>query len=73
MADEEGREKATLLGKYRNVEHDLETLREQTDEIAEAKSEIQKAISKANGEAQLYRAKYETEGLAKIEELDAAK
>lgn len=73
MADEESREKATLLGKFRNVEHDLETLREQLEEIAESKSEIQKQISKANAEAQLYRAKYESEGLAKIEELEGAK
>jgi len=73
MADEEAREKATLLGKFRNVEHDLDTLREQLDEIAEGKSEIQKGISRANGEAQLYRAKYESEGLARIEELESAK
>ncbi|ODM97874.1 Myosin heavy chain, muscle [Orchesella cincta] len=73
MADEEARERATLLGKFRNVEHDLDTLREQLDEIYEGKSEIQKGISKANAEAQLYRAKYESEGLARIEELEQAK
>jgi myosin heavy chain 6/7 len=73
MADEEAREKATLLGKFRNVEHDLDLLREQLDEIGEGKSEIQKNISKANGEAQLYRAKYESEGMARIEELEGAK
>lgn len=73
MADEEARERATLLGKFRNVEHDLDTLREQLDEIYEGKSEIQKQISKANAEAQLYRAKYESEGLARIEELEQAK
>ena len=27
LADEEARERATLLGKYRNVEHDIETYR----------------------------------------------
>lgn len=73
MADEESREKASLLGRYRNVEHDVAILREQFEEIAEEKSETQKAISKANAEAQLYRGKYESEGLAKIEELEGAK
>merc|ERR1712121_189538 len=29
MADEEARERATLLGKFRNVEHDLDAMREQ--------------------------------------------
>ncbi|OXA50729.1 myosin heavy chain, muscle [Folsomia candida] len=73
LADEEGRERATLLGKYRNVEHDLDLLREQLDEEAEAKSEIQKQLSRANAEAQLWRTKYENEGVARIEELEEAK
>jgi predicted nuclease with TOPRIM domain len=73
LADEESREKATLLGKFRNVEHDLDVLREQLEEISESKSEVQKGISKSNAEAQFYRAKYESEGLARIEELEGAK
>ena len=28
LCDEESRERATILGKYRNLEHDLDTMRE---------------------------------------------
>merc|ERR1719295_1560628 len=37
MAEEEGRERAAILGKFRNLEHDLDGLREQLDEEGEAK------------------------------------
>lgn len=73
MADEEARERATLLGKFRNVEHDLDLLREQLEEESEAKSEIQRQLSKNNAEAQLWRTKYESEGVARTEELEEAK
>lgn len=66
-------ERAALLGKFRNVEHDLDTLREQLDEEAEAKTAIQQQLSRANAETQLWKTKYETEGVARIEELEEAK
>merc|ERR1712121_621407 len=59
MADEEARERATLLGKFRNVEHDLDAMREQLDEESEAKADFQRQLSKASAEAQMWRAKYE--------------
>ncbi|XP_074040835.1 myosin heavy chain isoform X46 [Leptinotarsa decemlineata] len=73
LADEEGRERATLLGKFRNLEHDLDNIREQVEEEAEAKADIQRQLSKANAEAQLWRQKYESEGIARSEELEEAK
>jgi len=73
LADEEGRERATLLGKFRNLEHDLDNIREQVEEEAEAKADIQRQLSKANAEAQLWRSKYESEGVARSEELEEAK
>ncbi|XP_058815413.1 myosin heavy chain, muscle isoform X3 [Topomyia yanbarensis] len=73
LADEEGRERATLLGKFRNLEHDLDNLREQVEEEAEGKGDIQRQLSKANAEAQLWRSKYESEGVARAEELEEAK
>ncbi|KAG5864672.1 hypothetical protein JTB14_025102 [Gonioctena quinquepunctata] len=73
LADEEGRERATLLGKFRNLEHDLDNIREQVEEEAEAKADIQRQLSKANAEAQLWRQKYESEGVARSEELEEAK
>ncbi|XP_050298489.1 myosin heavy chain, muscle isoform X30 [Anthonomus grandis grandis] len=73
LADEESRERATLLGKFRNLEHDLDNIREQVEEEAEAKADIQRQLSKANAEAQLWRQKYESEGIARSEELEEAK
>lgn len=73
LADEEGRERATLLGKFRNLEHDLDNIREQVEEEAEAKADIQRQLSKANAESQLWRSKYESEGVARSEELEEAK
>lgn len=66
-------ERATLLGKFRNLEHDIDNLREQVEEEAEAKGDLQRQLSKANAEAQLWRSKYESEGVARAEELEEAK
>ncbi|XP_043470810.1 myosin heavy chain, muscle isoform X8 [Leptopilina heterotoma] len=73
LADEEGRERATLLGKFRNLEHDLDNIREQVEEEAEGKADLQRQLSKANAESQLWRTKYESEGVARAEELEEAK
>ncbi|CAH4028638.1 unnamed protein product [Pieris brassicae] len=73
LADEESRERATLLGKFRNLEHDLDNIREQVEEEAEGKADLQRQLSKANAEAQLWRSKYESEGVARSEELEEAK
>ncbi|XP_069168163.1 myosin heavy chain, muscle-like [Procambarus clarkii] len=72
LADDECRERATILGKFRNLEHDIDGLREQLDEESEGKADLQRQLSKANAEAQMWRAKYESEGLARAEELEAA-
>ncbi|KAK6638239.1 hypothetical protein RUM44_008668 [Polyplax serrata] len=73
LADEESRERATLLGKFRNLEHDMDNIREQADEEAESKADLQRQLSKANAEAQLWRSKYESEGVARAEELEESK
>ncbi|ROT81922.1 myosin heavy chain, isoform N [Penaeus vannamei] len=73
LADDECRERATLLGKFRNLEHDIDGLREQLDEESEGKADLQRQLSKANAEAQMWRAKYESEGVARVEELEAAR
>ncbi|BFF94369.1 myosin heavy chain muscle [Drosophila madeirensis] len=73
LADEESRERATLLGKFRNLEHDLDNLREQVEEEAEGKADLQRQLSKANAESQIWRSKYESDGVARSEELEEAK
>ncbi|XP_045582177.2 myosin heavy chain, muscle isoform X1 [Procambarus clarkii] len=73
VADEECRLRATILGKYRNLEHDIDGLREQLDEDSEIKAELQRLLSKASAEALMWRSKYESDGVAKAEELEAAR
>ena len=48
-------------------------MRERIEEESERKSDALKALSKAQAEAQLWRSKYETEGLGRVEELEGSK
>ena len=51
----------------------LENLRERIEEESEKKSDALKALSKAMAEIQLWRSKFETEGLGRVEELEGSK
>merc|ERR550532_1643987 len=73
LADAETRERINLLGKMRNLEHELEVMKEHLDEECEAKHEIARQLSKAFADIQLWKTRYETEGLARIEEIDKDK
>lgn len=53
--------------------HDCSLLQEQLEEEQEAKAELQKALSQANSQLVQWRAKYETEAVLKMEELEDAK
>merc|ERR1712142_945917 len=71
--EDEGKERGALLGKYRNLEHDLDGLREQYDEEVEAKADAQRQYNKAYADAMMWRTKYEQEGVMKAEEIEAAR
>merc|ERR1712110_1050254 len=73
LADAETRERINLLGKMRNLEHELEVMKEHLDEECEAKHEIARQLSKAFADIQLWKTRYETEGLARIEEIERDK
>jgi len=51
----------------------LENLRERIEEESEKKSDALKALSKAQAELQLWRSKFETDGLGRVEELEGSK
>ena len=51
----------------------LENLRERIEEESEKKSDALKALSKSQAEIQLWRSKFETEGLGRIDELESSK
>merc|ERR1719221_1947219 len=48
-------------------------MRERIEEESEQKAEILKQLSKAQAEIQLWRSRYETEGLGRIDELEGNK
>ena len=72
-ADDEAKERSLLLGKYKNLEHDLDAMQSQLDEESGAKEDVARQLSKATQEADMWRQKYEIDGLAKAEELEMSK
>jgi myosin heavy chain 6/7 len=73
IADDEAKERTFLLGKFRNMEHEVEAVREQLEEEAQGKGDALRMLSKSVNEAQMWRCKYEKDGLARSEELESAK
>ena len=56
-----------------SARHDCDLLREQFEEEQEAKAELQRGMSKANGEVAQWRSKYETDAIQRTEELEESK
>merc|ERR1719219_1553155 len=73
VADDEAKERHALLGKFKNLEHELDGIKEQLEEETCGKDDVMRQVSKAVAEADMWRAKYEQEGLAKAEDLEMAK
>merc|ERR1712149_138404 len=73
LGDSEARDRAALLAKFKNLNSELENLRERIEEESEKKSDALKALSKSQAEIQLWRSKFETEGLGRIDELEGSK
>merc|ERR1719436_53184 len=73
LADAEAKDRASLLTKYKMMSTDLENLKEKLENENMRKSDALKALSKAQAEIQLWKSRYETEGLGRVEELEAAR
>jgi len=73
LAEAETRERINLLGKMRNLQHELEVMKEHLDEEYDAKQEVERQLSKAFADIQLWKTRYETEGVARAEEIDRDK
>merc|ERR1711970_1525803 len=73
LADAETRERINLLGKMRNMQHELNVMEEHLDEEYEAKQEVERQLSKAFSDIQLWKTRYETEGVARAEEIERDK
>merc|ERR1712242_693742 len=73
VADNEAKERQSLLGKYRNAEHEVAGMKDHYDEEVSSKENANRQMSKANAEAEMMKLRYEKEGVAKAEELEMAK
>ena len=73
VADDEAKERSALLAKFRNTEHEAEGLRQNLDEEVTGKENLIRQLAKALADADMWKKKYEIEGLAKAEELESAK
>merc|ERR1712108_123437 len=73
LGDSESRDRASLLAKFKNLNSELENMRERIEEESEKKSDALKALSKAQAEIQLWRSKFETVGLGRIDELEGSR
>jgi len=71
LADGEARDRGALLTKFKNLTTESENLRMKIDEEADKKNDYLRALSKAQAEIQLWKSKFETEGLGRIDELEA--
>merc|ERR1712063_82149 len=67
------KDRAALLTKYKMMSTDLENLREKLENEAMRKSDALKALSKSQAEIQLWKSRYETEGMGRIDELDGSR
>merc|ERR1712025_304806 len=73
LADAEARDRASLLTKFKMLSTECENLKMRIDEEADKKNDALKALSKAQAEIQLWKSKYETEALGRIDELEGGK
>merc|ERR1719347_847961 len=73
LADAEAKDRANLLTRYKMFTTDLENIREKIENESMRKSDALKALSKAQAEIQLWKSRFETEGIGRIEELESAR
>merc|ERR1712228_602128 len=70
VADVEAHERHSLLGKFKNLEHELNGVREQLEEESGLKEDTLRQLNKANQESDMWRMKFENEALSRGAELD---
>jgi len=73
LCDNEARERQSLLGKYKNLEHEVDGAKDALDEESAGRDNALRLVSKTEGDAAQWRSKYETEAVAKAEELEMTK
>jgi len=62
--------RTTLEASLHQVEIELESVRVQLEEETEARLDLERQLTRANGEVQTWRSKYEGEAAARAEEVE---
>merc|ERR1719187_213897 len=73
LCDNEARDRQLLLGKYKNLEHELDGAKEVLDEEVASRDNVLRLNAKAEADAFMWRQKYEQDAVAKGEELEMTK
>merc|ERR1712117_291232 len=73
IADDVAKDRQSLLGKFRNAEHDVDGMKEHFDEEVGAKENLMRQLNKAQGESDMWRTRYEKDGVGKAEELEMSR
>merc|ERR1719249_391890 len=73
LADGEARDRASLLTKYKALLTDCENFKMKIEEEAEKKNDLLRLLSKAQVEIQLWKSKFETEAMGRIDELEGSR
>lgn len=72
-ADEELRERNTVVAQAKNYQHEAEELRALLDEESESKNDLLRQLSKVNTELQEWKNRFEGEGLSKADEIEESR
>lgn len=73
VVDRITKERASLLSKFLNLEHTAEGLKDNFEEETASKDNLANQLIKATNEAEMWKKKYDVDGIAKAEELEAGK
>ncbi|KAM6957857.1 myosin-16-like [Aplochiton taeniatus] len=73
QVDEESKGRNTAVVGLANARHDLSLLKEQLEEESEGRGELQRLVSKLNGDVTSWKCKYETDAIHRTEELEETK
>ena len=73
LCDEESKERQSLMGRFRTLEHEFDGTSVVYEEEKVAKEDLARQCQKAEQDALFWRLKFEQDGIAKIEELEHTK
>ena len=73
VTNAETKERQALLAKFKNLEHEVDGTKEHLDEESGIKDNVLRQLAKAAEESNMWRQKYETDVILRVEELEMSK